>query len=97
MVSCPLLVSGLDMKYVIKRYQTGTQYRRLGYLIGLADLSSSHPYLLSWIYSVEHGCELIVQIQCQRFPLKREDTQQWNERLQFALCDSIQTRFNSIN
>ena len=85
------------MKYVIKRYQTGTQYRRLGYLIGLTDLSSSHPYLLSRIYSVEHGCELIVQIQCQRFPLKREDTQQWNERPQFVLGDSIQTRFNSIN
>lgn len=97
MVSCPLLVSGLDMKYVIKRYQTGTQYRRLGYLIGLTDLSSSHPYLLSWIYSVEHRCELVVQIQCQRFPLKREDTQQRNERPQFVLCNSIQTRFNSIN
>ena len=97
MVSCPLLVSGFDMKYVIKRYQTGTQYRRLGYLIGLTDLSSSHPYLLSWIYSVEHRCELVVQIQCQRFPLKREDTQQRNERPQFVLCDSIQTRFNSIN
>ena len=38
-----------------------------------------------------------MQIQCQRFPLKREDTQQWNERPQFVLCNSIQTRFNSIN
>ena len=97
MVSCPLFISWFDMKYVIKRYQTGAQYRRLGYLIGLADLSSSHPYLLPWIYGIEHRCELVVQIQCQRFPLKREDTQQRNERPQFVLCNSIQTRFNSIN
>ena len=60
MVSCSLLISGLDMQNIIKRNKGGSQRLRFTQLPGFANLTASHPDLLSGINDIKQRSKLIM-------------------------------------